>query len=174
MVLCLHVCTVVRNLVEMHNSGYVNYLWAYMGTVYISKGKHMLPVTCWFHHECMKIFPWAVGGIDYCIYGGLTSDDAAYSLTLELWHGRSNLWGRILYMLLPTSDLLLTVRIADWHRKKRKINYHLEPRTWAWRLGVQYTKHQAITPDKIYLPILFLCTTSGCWLICQPHTDRPL
>ena len=32
---------------------------------------------------------------------------------------------------------------------------------------------QAITQDKSLSPHSFLCTTSGRWRICQPHTGRP-
>ena len=57
--------------------------------------------------------------------------------------------------------------------KKGKINFRpgIEPGTQ--RLGVQYTRHQAITQDKSLSPLSFLCTTSGRWRICQPHTGRP-
>ena len=41
------------------------------------------------------------------------------------------------------------------------------------RLGVQYTKHQAITQDKSLPPHFSLCTASGRWRICQPRTGRP-
>ena len=57
--------------------------------------------------------------------------------------------------------------------KKGKINLRpgIEPGTQ--KLGVQYTKHQAITQDKCLSPLSFLCSTSGRWRICQPHTGRP-
>ena len=57
--------------------------------------------------------------------------------------------------------------------KKGKINFRpgIEPGTQ--RLGAQYTRHQAITQDKSLSPHSFLCTTSGRWRICQPHTGRP-
>ena len=51
-----------------------------------------------------------------------------------------------------------------------EINFRpgIEPGTQ--RLGVQYTKHQAITQDKSLSPHSSLCTASGHWRICQPHT----
>ena len=47
----------------------------------------------------------------------------------------------------------------------------IEPGTQ--RLRVQYTKHQGITQDKSLSPHSSLCTASGRWRICQPHTGRP-
>ena len=46
--------------------------------------------------------------------------------------------------------------------------------TWSQRLGVQYTKHQAITQDKSLSPHSFLSTTSGHWRICPTsHWQTP-
>ena len=40
-------------------------------------------------------------------------------------------------------------------RKKRKINFHPGIKPGTQRLGVQYTRHQAITQDKSLSPLYF-------------------
>ena len=92
-----------------------------------------------------------------------------------------------LTFIYPPRDLYIHLNIYIWmviiiiitlltqvrKEKNGKINFRpgIEPGTQ--RLGVQYTRHQAITQDKSLSPHSSLCTASGRWRICQPHTDRP-
>ena len=57
---------------------------------------------------------------------------------------------------IPKAFLMVIITLLTQVRKEKngKINFRpgIEPGTQ--RLGVQYTRHQAITQDKVYLPIL--------------------
>ena len=66
--------------------------------------------------------------------------------------------------------VIITLLTQVRKEKNGKINLcpGIEPGTQ--RLGVLYTKHQAITQDKSLSPYFSLCTASGRWRICQPHT----
>ena len=75
---------------------------------------------------------------------------------------------------MQTKHIVIITLLTQVRKKKNgKTNFRpgIEPDTQ--RLGVQSTRHQAITQDKSLSPHSSLCTASGHWRICQPHTDRP-
>ena len=69
--------------------------------------------------------------------------------------------------------VIITLLTQVRKEKNGKINFHPGIKPGTQRLGVQYTRHQATTQDKSLSPHSSLCTASGRWRICQPHTDRP-
>ena len=78
-------------------------------------------------------------------------------------------------ILSPPGDGMVIITLLTQVRKEKngKINFRLGIKPGTQRLGVQYTRHQAITQDKSLSPHSSLCTASGRWQICQPDTDRP-
>ena len=85
----------------------------------------------------------------------------------SFWHGHPYIPIHFLKMFFIYSD------DTGEEGKKGKINFRPGIKPSTQRLGVQYTRHQAITQDKSLSPHCFLCTTSGHWPICQTHTGRP-
>ena len=98
-------------------------------------------------------------------------------VAMDLWsqnHSLSSGYHPRTRMVLDHKSVAIITLLTQVRKEKNgKINFHpgIEPGTQ--RLGVQYTRHQAITHDKSLSPHSSLCTASGCWRICQPHTDRP-
>ena len=69
--------------------------------------------------------------------------------------------------------VIITLLTQVRKEKNGKISFRPGTEPGTQRLGVQYTRHQATTQDKSLSPHSSLCTASGRWRICQPHTDRP-
>ena len=61
---------------------------------------------------------------------------------------------KMIMMLAKIIILITWHKYIPMYRENGKTNFRPEHRTWAQRLGVQCTEHQAITPDKCLSPIL--------------------
>ena len=74
----------------------------------------------------------------------------------------------------PGDGMVIITQLTQVRKEKNgKTNFRPGIKPGTQRLGLQYTKHQAITQDKSLSPHSFLCTASGRWRICQPHLADP-